>query len=250
MQAAEPTFAADHTADKAKYAASPPAMAGFQHVEDLFKAGDLNEDFWVAKFDDGVRMVATGEAAHYPMLTFALGNIQQNFPDNVAVVGFFAQPGPEAAKNGLTVWMPLAQHIPACSPNQDASDVLASVIYKQYQAGFYGLATAGNVILFLLIALIILPLTFWFNKREVEIPKALDEAAIIDGAKPLQVFCKVIRPLLKPVTVTLIVVQSIAIFNDFTNPLYYLPGKETVTVQLTLFNFQGQFDAAGPPCCG
>jgi raffinose/stachyose/melibiose transport system permease protein len=49
-----------------------------------------------------------------------------------------------------------------------ASDVLASVIYKQYQAGFYGLATAGNVILFLLIALIILPLTWWFNKREVE----------------------------------------------------------------------------------
>jgi raffinose/stachyose/melibiose transport system permease protein len=49
-----------------------------------------------------------------------------------------------------------------------ASDVLASVIYKQYQAGFYGLATAGNVILFILIALIILPLTWWFNKREVD----------------------------------------------------------------------------------
>lgn len=49
-----------------------------------------------------------------------------------------------------------------------SSDVLASVIYKQYQAGFYGLATAGNVILFLLIALIILPLTWWFNKREVD----------------------------------------------------------------------------------
>jgi raffinose/stachyose/melibiose transport system permease protein len=50
-----------------------------------------------------------------------------------------------------------------------SSDVLASVIYKQYQAGFYGLATAGNVILFLLIAVIILPLTWWFNKREVEL---------------------------------------------------------------------------------
>ena len=50
-----------------------------------------------------------------------------------------------------------------------ASDVLASVIYKQYQAGFYGLATAGNVILLALIALIILPLTWWFNKREVDL---------------------------------------------------------------------------------
>ena len=75
------------------------------------------------------------------------------------------------------------------------------------------------------------------------IPKDLDEAAIIDGARPWQVFFKVILPLLKPVTVTLIVVQSIAIFNDFTNPLYYLPGKENVTVQLTLFNFQTQFQS-------
>jgi raffinose/stachyose/melibiose transport system permease protein len=75
------------------------------------------------------------------------------------------------------------------------------------------------------------------------IPRELDEAALIDGAKPWQVFFKVILPLLKPVTVTLIVVQSIAIFNDFTNPLYYLPGKENVTVQLTLFNFQSQFQS-------
>jgi raffinose/stachyose/melibiose transport system permease protein len=50
-----------------------------------------------------------------------------------------------------------------------SSDVLASVIYKQYQAGFYGLSTAGNVILFLLIAVIVLPLTWWFNRREVDL---------------------------------------------------------------------------------
>ena len=73
------------------------------------------------------------------------------------------------------------------------------------------------------------------------IPRDLDEAAIIDGARPWQVFYKVVLPLLKPVTVTNIVVQSISIFNDFTNPLYYLPGKENVTVQLTLYNFQSQF---------
>ena len=75
------------------------------------------------------------------------------------------------------------------------------------------------------------------------IPRELDEAAIIDGAKPWQIFFRVILPLLKPVTVTNIVVQSIAIFNDFTNPLYYLPGKANVTVQLTLYNFQSQFQS-------
>jgi raffinose/stachyose/melibiose transport system permease protein len=49
-----------------------------------------------------------------------------------------------------------------------SSDVLASVVYKQYQAGFYGLSTAGNVILFVLIALIVIPLVSYFNRNEVQ----------------------------------------------------------------------------------
>jgi raffinose/stachyose/melibiose transport system permease protein len=48
------------------------------------------------------------------------------------------------------------------------SDVIASVIYKQYQAGFYGLSTAGNVVLFVLVALIIVPLSIFLNRGEVE----------------------------------------------------------------------------------
>lgn len=74
------------------------------------------------------------------------------------------------------------------------------------------------------------------------IPRDLDEAAILDGANPVQVFFKVILPLLKPVAVTVILVQSLAIFNDFTHPLYYLPGRENITVQLTLYSFQSQFN--------
>ena len=49
-----------------------------------------------------------------------------------------------------------------------SSDVIASVIYKQYQAGFFGLATAGNVVLFVLVSLIAFPLFRFFNSREVE----------------------------------------------------------------------------------
>jgi raffinose/stachyose/melibiose transport system permease protein len=48
------------------------------------------------------------------------------------------------------------------------SDVIASVIYKQYQAGFYGLSTAGNVVLLVLVALIIVPLSNFLNRREVQ----------------------------------------------------------------------------------
>lgn len=50
-----------------------------------------------------------------------------------------------------------------------SSDVIASVIYKQYQAGFYGLSTAGNVILFILIAVVVMPLVSYFNRRELDL---------------------------------------------------------------------------------
>lgn len=72
------------------------------------------------------------------------------------------------------------------------------------------------------------------------IPKELDEAAVIDGAGPIRLFFLVIVPLLRPVIVTVIVVQSVFVFNDFSGPLYFLPGSENATVQLTLYQFQGQ----------
>jgi raffinose/stachyose/melibiose transport system permease protein len=50
-----------------------------------------------------------------------------------------------------------------------ASDVLTSVIYKQYQAGFYGLSTAGNVVLFIIVTVIVYPLMRYFNRMEIEL---------------------------------------------------------------------------------
>jgi len=50
-----------------------------------------------------------------------------------------------------------------------ASDVLTSVIYKEYQAGFYGLSTAGNVVLFILVTIFVYPLMRFFNRQELEL---------------------------------------------------------------------------------
>jgi raffinose/stachyose/melibiose transport system permease protein len=80
-----------------------------------------------------------------------------------------------------------------------------------------------------------------FRAFVATIPRELDEAAIIDGAGPLRLFFGVIFPLLRSVIVTVVVVQSVTVFNDFTNPLYFLPGDQNATVQLTLYNFQSQF---------
>lgn len=50
-----------------------------------------------------------------------------------------------------------------------STDLIASIIYKQYQGGFYGLATAGNVILFIGVSLLAFPLFKFLNKREVDL---------------------------------------------------------------------------------
>ena len=80
-----------------------------------------------------------------------------------------------------------------------------------------------------------------FRAFMASIPREIDEAAIMDGASPLRVFFSIILPLLQPAIVTVIVTSSVGIYNDFVGPLYFLPGSENVTAQLTLFSFISQF---------
>ena len=65
----------------------------------------------------------------------------------------------------------------------------------------------------------------------------------MDGASPFHVFFSVILPLLQPAIITVIVVSSVGIYNDFVGPLYFLPGSQNVTVQLTLYSFISQFNS-------
>lgn len=76
------------------------------------------------------------------------------------------------------------------------------------------------------------------------IPIELEEAGYMDGCSRWKIFTTIIFPLLKPVTSTVIILNAVTIFNDFTNPLYFLPGSENATVQLTLYNFMGQYSSS------
>jgi raffinose/stachyose/melibiose transport system substrate-binding protein len=109
---AEPDFPERYTNNEAKYATSDAARKGFERQQEIFSAGYLNEDFAAATFEDGVVKVATGEGAHYPMLTFAVSTIGELAPENIGDVGFFAIPGDDPAKNGVTTWMPAGLYIP------------------------------------------------------------------------------------------------------------------------------------------
>lgn len=85
--------------------------------------------------------------------------------------------------------------------------------------------------------------TLIFRAFIASIHSEIDEAAIMDGASPLRVFFSIILPLLRPAIVTVIVTSAVGIYNDFTGPLYFLPGAQNVTAQLTLFSFISQFSS-------
>ncbi|WP_235991669.1 carbohydrate ABC transporter permease [Metabacillus schmidteae] len=76
----------------------------------------------------------------------------------------------------------------------------------------------------------------------VTIPKQLDEAALIDGCGRFKLFFRIILPLLKPVSSTVIVLTAVNVYNDFVNPLYFFPGSENATLQLTLYNFMSMYN--------
>lgn len=79
-----------------------------------------------------------------------------------------------------------------------------------------------------------------FRAFVASVPRELDEAALLDGAGPVRYFFTVVLPLLKPAVVTVTVIQIVHVFNDFTGPLYFLPGDDNVTAQLTLYTMQSE----------
>ena len=80
-----------------------------------------------------------------------------------------------------------------------------------------------------------------FRAFIARVPRELDEAAVVDGASPLQVFFRVIFPVLRSVMITVIILQTVFVYNDFQNPLYFLPGTQNATIQTTLLTYQSQF---------
>ncbi|MCG3208812.1 MAG: hypothetical protein FOGNACKC_02424 [Anaerolineae bacterium] len=131
VQAANPNFAADYTANKAKYATTPAAMAGFAYIQEGYEKGWYQQDYATTKFEEGIKLLADGVGAHYPMLSFALPTIATNWPDKVNDIGFFAQPGPSADKNGATIWMLSANYIPQTTTGKKlevAKDFLAYTV--------------------------------------------------------------------------------------------------------------------------
>ncbi|MEA4859724.1 MAG: carbohydrate ABC transporter permease [Sphaerochaeta sp.] len=83
---------------------------------------------------------------------------------------------------------------------------------------------------------------FMYHGAVKSVPQELDDCALIDGAGPLRAFFQIIFPLLQPVTVSVIVINTMWMWNDFLLPLLVLSGsKKSLTLQLAAYNFFGLY---------
>lgn len=121
VQKQVPDFAEQYTAGTAKFASTPAAVRGFEYLKEVSEGGFFNEDFGAARYEDGLRMIAEGEGAHYPMITFAIPALSDGYPEQINDVGFFALPAAKAEDTGLTVWMPAGFYISKTSANIDVA---------------------------------------------------------------------------------------------------------------------------------
>jgi len=73
------------------------------------------------------------------------------------------------------------------------------------------------------------------------IPVTLDESAYIDGASTIKIFFRIIFPLLRPCTATVIILMGMWIWNDFLNPMYILGSTAGKTITLGIYSSIGAY---------
>lgn len=128
VAAQDADWATEYTANNRKYV-DQPGLQGFANQQETYEAGFYNQNFASATYDDGIGMVATGEAAHYPILTSAISSITQNYPDNIDDVGYFPLPAQDAADTRATIWLPNAAYIPNTTEGDELEAAKLFVAY-------------------------------------------------------------------------------------------------------------------------
>lgn len=133
VSAKDPNWATDYTNNKAKYV-NQPALAGFTHTEQIFKLGLMNKDFASLTNVNALRLLATGAAAQYPMITVAIGNVVQSNPAQVNDIGYFAMPT-ESGDAHATIWEPGGAYIPKSTTGDKLTAAKKFVAFLNSPAG-------------------------------------------------------------------------------------------------------------------
>ena len=110
--------------------------------------------------------------------------------------------------------------------------------------------TNSLVGLVLLYSALVTPFTVFLYYGFIgSIPREIDEAAIIDGCGPLTLFGKVIFPLLKPVTVTVIILNFMSSWNDFVTPFYVINESRKMPLTTMVYSFFGLYQRSWNLVC-
>ncbi|HEU5140092.1 MAG TPA: carbohydrate ABC transporter permease [Bacillales bacterium] len=123
-----------------------------------------------------------------------------------------------------TIMMPLMQFMNSISRTTgiDMLNTLGGLIYMN--VGFHAAMAV-----------------FLYHGFIKSIPRSLEEAAIIDGCSKFGVFWRIVFPILKPITVTVMILNAIQIWNDYLLPSLTISNPELRTIPLSTFFFFGQF---------
>ncbi len=81
------------------------------------------------------------------------------------------------------------------------------------------------------------------------ISKTLDESALLEGASYFRVYAQIIMPLLKPATVTVLIIKAIGIYNDFYTPFLYMPKQSLQVISTALYKFKGPYGSDWQVIC-
>jgi len=114
VQLANPNFAKDYTANKVKYATDPAAVKGFEKLAEVQAKGYVNSNYGSATLNQGMKLLATGKGAQYPLLTFPVGTLDKDVQQKI---GFFGIPGDDPTKAGATIWLSDGAYIAKSSKN-------------------------------------------------------------------------------------------------------------------------------------
>lgn len=112
------------------------------------------------------------------------------------------------------------------------------IIPTYFVCNFFHLGHVMGAILILIVANMSFSV-FLYTGFIKSIPVEIDESAWLDGANNFELFFRIIFPLLKPVTVTAIIINFMAIWNDFGISIYFLNSAQNYTLPLTVYNFFG-----------
>jgi raffinose/stachyose/melibiose transport system permease protein len=94
---------------------------------------------------------------------------------------------------------------------------------------------------------LLLPISIFLYASFIRaLPRDYEEAAEADGAGPVRVFFLIVFPMMRAVTGTVIILNSVGVWNDFFTPRLYLAGSGVETVTVALYSYVGQYSTQWP----